>query len=380
MTRKGNVLGEALDGAVERIVKNWVAKIARLGVQLIEEPGYRLAGAEEAIRHLSGNIGQSLERYETMLQELPALAAEAHRQIREFMALLEESRGTRRAATVVAGLAEMLPLYPKYRFQSLVLRRVATVYTTLRGQLSDLVREINFCRARLSELVKAFEQAIQLDPAALNVARHLAAARRLHQPRRCGPPAHRAIEPRGHARPGPEDPGHDPPAVPVAEGNLPGLGQPGAGAGGAHAREQSEAFVGGRLVSSSVVEMFLSRYGQGVEADKMLAEAFEDATPKLSKFADDPELRVLALPPGASAELLKTQIIRSLPDAKPTMIDSPDDVLFYRERPLRGLANLPQLSPAAEDAYRQIINSDPLSPHNRIDITDWLPLKTPNSG
>ena len=66
-------------------------------------------------------------------------------------------RGKASASNQAIELFELLRLYPKYRYQSLVLQRVNTLYVSLRGQLSDQLREVDFCRARLGELVTTFE-------------------------------------------------------------------------------------------------------------------------------------------------------------------------------------------------------------------------------
>jgi hypothetical protein len=147
----------------------------------------------------------------------------------------------------------------------------------------------------------------------------------------------------------------------------------------AQMQAQAEAFVGASLAGNNVVEMFMARHGQSGEAEKLLAEAFESAAPKLAKFAEGPEIRVLALPPSnAAGELFKTHVVRAFVDAPPTVIESPDDVYFYREQALAHLERLPQLGMQAEDAYRQMVNSDPLSPHSRIDIAEWRTIQ-PNS-
>lgn len=375
MSHETNILGQALDQAVDNLVKPWGKKLGRLGIQLIEEPGYRLAGAEEGVRQLSSFIGQLLEHHEGLCHELAARAAEAHAQIHQLVAELMETRGTRRAAPVVANLIELLPLYPKYRYQSMVLRRMATVYTSLRGQLSDLTREIGFCRLRLNELVKAFEQAAQGD-----FAQALSAPAMYLLPTG-STTIEEAVQQLLDKLTAEEIKDLDVKTQAMISQHFQSLKEICLGSANQVKSleqlmlQQAEAFIGARLVSNNVVEMFLTRYGQTDETDKLLAEFYEDATPKLAKYAAETEIRVLALPPGGAAELFKTHLIRTLPDAKPTLIDSPDDVVFYRERPVLQLDNLPHLGPPAEDAYRQILNSDPLTPHSRIDITDWLFLK-----
>src|SRR5262249_35730065 len=54
-------------------------------------------------------------------------------------------------------LVEMLRTYPRCQYQALVVRHVITCYTTLRTHLADQMREVDFCRTRLGELLRAFE-------------------------------------------------------------------------------------------------------------------------------------------------------------------------------------------------------------------------------
>ena len=46
-------------------------------VRLIEQPGYRLAGAEEAIRQIVASIEQVLQSYETLAKELEKRSQDA---------------------------------------------------------------------------------------------------------------------------------------------------------------------------------------------------------------------------------------------------------------------------------------------------------------
>ena len=55
-------------------------------------------------------------------------------------------------------LFELLSAYTKWRYQSLVVQRLVGIYISLRGSLSDQLREINFCRTRLVELQRSFDR------------------------------------------------------------------------------------------------------------------------------------------------------------------------------------------------------------------------------
>src|SRR5439155_25212004 len=52
---------------------------------------------------------------------------------------------------------ELIQSYPTWRYQSLMFQCINNVYVSLRGCLTDQLREINYCRARLTELVSSFQ-------------------------------------------------------------------------------------------------------------------------------------------------------------------------------------------------------------------------------
>src|SRR5690606_21510722 len=112
-----------------------------------------------AIRQITAMMERVLEHHEPLSRELADRAVEALERIAVLLPQLEANLGTRRAAPLAGDLYECVRYYPKWRYQSLVLRRVIELYVTLRGQLSDLVREVGFVRQRLGELQEAFGNA-----------------------------------------------------------------------------------------------------------------------------------------------------------------------------------------------------------------------------
>ena len=61
---------------------------------------------------------------------------------------------------------ELLRDYPKTLYQSLLLRHAGNIFLTLRGHLADEMREINFCRVRLGELLRMLEEPAETSEAA----------------------------------------------------------------------------------------------------------------------------------------------------------------------------------------------------------------------
>ena len=164
--RRPGVLEETLRKETEALIVDLEDRLATITVPFMEEPGFRLAGAEEAIRQATWLIEQVLQHHEPLLLELSAKADRAYERLQALRpALSEILGGGRKNAPVVSELLELLRNYPKWRYQMLVLKRVHMVYTSLRGYLSDQMREIGFCRTRLTELIQALERPPARPPA-----------------------------------------------------------------------------------------------------------------------------------------------------------------------------------------------------------------------
>jgi hypothetical protein len=158
-------LERALADTAASLRTEYEQKLAEVAVRLIEDPHYRLAGAEEALRQLSAEVEEALQLHEDLCSELQQRAIAAYQRLQSLLASptpLLHSTPSRRAGFLrrtptqpgpAIEVLELLRNYPKWRYQSLVLARVNTLYISLRGQLSDQLREVDYCRARLTELL-----------------------------------------------------------------------------------------------------------------------------------------------------------------------------------------------------------------------------------
>src|SRR5207245_28130 len=79
------VLADTLDRAASDIVADWGQRLAELAVQLMELPEFRLAGAEEAMRQVVGNLEQVLQSYEPLNREMANRSAEAHARLQSLL-------------------------------------------------------------------------------------------------------------------------------------------------------------------------------------------------------------------------------------------------------------------------------------------------------
>ena len=139
----------------ERLAAKWEQKLMEFPVRLIEKPEYRLAGAEEAVRHIVATIEKILQHHEPLVKDLANARAEAYTRLR---ALTRPVRlGGRPLVLPPEDTLDLLRSYPKWRFQSLMLQTVSAAYVAMRGHLSDELREINYLRVRLAELARMLE-------------------------------------------------------------------------------------------------------------------------------------------------------------------------------------------------------------------------------
>ena len=153
--------------AADKLVQQWGQKLAELPVRLIEAPDFRLAGAEEVIRQMVASIEQALQHHEPLARELSTRAASSYDSCGCIACLAcapmpPACFASRPPAAAScrrwAETQELLRDYPKTLYQSLLLRQAGNIFLTLRGHLADEMREINFCRVRLGELLRMLEE------------------------------------------------------------------------------------------------------------------------------------------------------------------------------------------------------------------------------
>jgi hypothetical protein len=355
-------LAEALARATDGLMRDWGGRLAQLTVCLIEQPDFRLAGAETAVRALHELLTRALAHVGPLADDWLRKSdlAGAH-----ISALLADD-GQRS----LAGLAEAVRLYPRWRYQGLVLRQAAAIYGALCGQLADELTEVGLCRRQLAAALAVVcareageragdgpdDAAGRLLPdgcrtAAEAVERLLGAVTR-DDLRELDRRAQQMLQERsgGLARACLES--DDPPQT---------LGPA--------LVEVAVAFLGPRLGAADAAEAFLTRH-PGPAAAEALAAAWAAAAPALAP-AGSAELAALALPPGPAATTLADLARQTLSLSDPLVTPSPGDVVLVREQSRLPLAALPALGPEARAAYRQLLRTEGFSPHARADIADW---------
>jgi eukaryotic-like serine/threonine-protein kinase len=366
-------LGQRLHEASEKLVTEWGQKLAELAVHLIEEPQFRLAGAEEAIRQVVASIEQILQHHEPLARDLSAKASEAYVRLKTFLAPAKVPG--RRPTLSNADVLELLRAYPKWRFQSLVLQTASSSFLSLRGHLSDEAREINFCRVRLTELQQLLEKPTGAAESEPRAGRLLlpSGCKDLNEAvdglmERVGPEALVELDERmQHTI---RDQFTALVHICLANSNLLKNVE------GAMSRT-AEEFAGELLGETNAAELFLEQHPDEENAKSEASNFFDEAEPELApgKASSTSEICILAAPPGPAGDRFGALARAALPEIEVLSAAAEDDILFYREISNLPLAELEQLGSVGQDAYRQMIAAEDFTPHTRIDVDFATPAR-----
>jgi hypothetical protein len=406
----GRLLG-LLKEAARSLVGEWAQKLAELPVQLIEEPGFRLAGAEEAIRLLVATIEQALEHQDPLRKDLARQAAEAYQRLCRFSESdapagrdsgARSRQGKGRSGGPAAEVLQLLHDYPKWRLQGLVLEHVAAAFLSLRGHLSDELREVNFCRTRLTELQRRLSETVE--PGMEGVEWKPGSSHSASLP---SVPARREAGARDEERAGlgrrlfvagcgnlfeaveqflaEITPEHlldldlkvqemlnarftalvhvcltrDNILEPLQEALL----------------QQAQDYAAGLLPPTSVAELFFEQTPDEEAAEAGICQFYTEAAPEIcppraSQAAGLPaaELCLLATPPGPASERFAALLRQAMPQVEVHHSVGSEDILIYRERNNLSLSELEQFGPRAYEAYTQMLATADFTPHSRGDV------------
>ena len=388
-------------------------KLAQITVRMIEKPEYRLAGAEETLRQFGEAVDKALELQEELAKEMQIRSANMHKRLLELLEnpnkgkpqgssswrlVFSRSSTPTPQEQQAQEILDLLTLYPKCRYQAIILHYCSAFYLTLRGQLSDQLREVDFCRQRLKELHDQFS------PEPSNKTRSRRKGTEIipgHLGRILMPEGCRTFEDIVQSirrQVTTEDFQRLDQQIQymirkqfkalvhvcmsstsVAKGLAPAM------------QAEAEKFLAPKLDNVDVIQMFLEG-SRPAQLDSMpseipglvphdpdvgdVLEAFDEAAPGLMVTGEHEELQLVALPQTPTTEALRALTQKALNDRELHFAESTDEIVFYREQLHTTLTTLRHLSRQAKDAYDQLAKNPVTTPHSRIDITDWQNLST----
>jgi serine/threonine protein kinase len=375
-------LERALPGFSASIVEHHEQKMDELAVRLIEDPAFRLAGAEEALRQLHGQVEQALQAHERLSQELQGRAIQIWKRLHQFTAapaaattpaMWKSARSSGNTASTTADILELLRAYPKVRYQALLMQRISSLYVGLRGQLTDQLREVDYCRARLGELLEWFATNSSMPSEAPAAGRYLfdggcatlsAAVTKLDTA--VGPAD--LVELDGRIQALIRKQFKALVMVCMSAANVLRALAPAM-------QRETRSYLRSRMGEIDVAEIFLKQFGQGPSAEDslldQLTEGFERAAPEVIASPPAQEHNFLTVPPGPSEERIRDLAAEATSEKPMIAVTAHDEIAVYREHTLACLADLKQLGPAGQEAYDKMTAMDHFTPHCRSDIAAW---------
>jgi eukaryotic-like serine/threonine-protein kinase len=366
-------LSEALQSAVRTVRRDSEHKLKFIVREMIDAPGLRVAGAEEATAQITTMLEEAIEQQLPLLDDLHNEMEQAYRSIEALTAELHKgSWWPGRSTRVAEELRQALQRYPHVWYQSQVLSSLIAIFRELLAKLPKRFEEVVFCRQRLAKWIEAVEDRVAHSPPV-----------RLPPGRYFYPANSNSVEEAIQA---------------MLDGftadNLTELDE--------KLQEQirslykslptvclapEEPFLNFQRTVQQLVQTTLqARLGSGSvtavyagqqKDDGMIADvrtAFQHAAPVLpGQRYSGSELRILVVPDDEQGKHLADLAQSADSEVALLLVDQDDEILFYRERPNVPLLDLPQFGLVAEEGYKQMTSSGQFTPHTRTDISDWTP-------
>jgi len=370
-------LKEGLEKAARTLLANCEQKVAEMAVQLVEQPKFRFAGADEAINQMEQLIRQTIEQQDQLAKDFAGKASEAYQRITGTIEALRAALASKRKSPPgVAELPELLRLYPMLRFKGLMLQHVLTVYRSLLGNCPEYMREFTYCRTRLTDLVRTFEK-----PPPSAGSTNLGAVRQL-LPGGCrsfDDAVSRLVDSVNRD----ELLEIDKKVQTAIQTQLKAMVHVCTTPAASILREvefllthELETYISARLTSTNLLDTFFEQFPRDEAAATQIANVYEEAMPTLETraLAAREHIALVTMPADAAVERFRDLAQQALPDAELVTVAAGDDVIFCRDVTNLKFSDLPQLGAEGKAAYERMCATDHFTAHNRIDVTDWRPI------
>jgi hypothetical protein len=367
--------GQTLEQLARTIATETEKRLAGVALSVVEQSGWRLAGAEEIIRQLTARLKQTPDPLEAQVPKLHQESREIYvKAFNALKALETMSRGSRKKVAVRDALTHMRQ-YAQKRLDFLTQRALLTTLKIIAGFGPECQRDVQLLRQRLESMRDLLSR-----PGSGAAHGHMGPERPVLPPgcRDADAAAERMV-----ASLGVEELSSLEHAL-LAQirkrcRSFVEFARDHAGESRGMTAvlvEEARTFMEPRLQSMSPAAVILAG-GSAATAQQEAQSAFEQAKPALgSARGAATELSVISVPAGPEGAQFAAIVEEALPDQRLMVVGGTDDIIFHRE--VQGLepADLPQVGPFAREAFAQITQADQVSPHARQDVT-WRAIGQP---
>jgi serine/threonine protein kinase len=379
-TTEPSVIERTLGDIAHVIADECEQRLAELAVTLLEDPNYRLAGAEEALRQFCTIVEKALQSQEILAKDLGDKASQLSQRIHHLIDpnSANSARHTMMASVNGHDVFELVRTYAKTRYHSLMLTYLNRLYVALRGHLSDQIREVGFCRQRLTELAGYFQPGVSPPKAA-----PLRTDGRILFPADC-PSLHEAVDRLTREISHQDQLEFDSRVQRWITANCDALLQICMGSSNQVRNlapimlQNAQTFLKERLHGASVADMYLaqqrSRYSGNTDELIMddLERCLDEATPTVGRLSNSRDVPLVTLPNDAFGEELQAMATHRGLAATIRLSNRSDEIVFFQQATGIQWHELEQLGPIARDAYMQRGQTDPAALHSRNDIIGSL--------
>jgi serine/threonine protein kinase len=347
-------------------------QLSEIAVSFIEQPQYRLAGAEESLSQIKDRLKESIDGLERERKTQSREVAETYQRMFTLISSLNSTSTlgsiVSRKSSITAELIDVMGHFARKRYHVLLINASLTLYRGLLNGIPDILRDVGFCRSRLETFSQEIGAQSATDPSAEPGS--------LVMPIGCA--TLDAAADQFIANLPPED---------ILEFDLTLQGEvekkfrklvticlkPEKGAGFPPMLvDSARTFLDARLENANPADALARYRGDGHECLATLTDAFDHSTPgaKTIDTQKPLEAAILAAPEGPAGDKLRQLMSEANPDTQFIPATLNDDIILYREWPRVPLANLQQLGDTALAAYQAQLGTEH-PPHSRNDIA-WL--------
>ncbi len=366
-----------LEAEAQKATLEIEAHLSEIAVSFIEQPQYRLAGAEEALNQITARLNEAIEGLESESATVNREVAETYARLFPLIGGLNASGGfsklVARKGAIAAELIEVLTIYPRRRYRSLLVSTAATLYRGLLGNIPEYLRDVAYCRSRLAGFAQALDQERTADAHSESGAFIL--------PVGCADldsaadqfiaamPSEEILDFDQSLQAQVEEKYHKLVNIclsPDRSSEFPPL-----------LSRAARAYLDLRLEKADPAEALARYRGTGHDCETVLTKMFDEAMPTLIAPGTKPpqlEATLLAVPEGPAGDRLRQLAADANPGIEFIPAVLADDIVMIREFPRMPLADLPQLAGENQAAY-QGLGGVEQSPHARIDIAWLAPMR-----
>jgi serine/threonine protein kinase len=367
---------QTLEEAVKEACREGEAQLSEIAGSFIEQPQYRLAGAEESLNQITKRLKDSIEDLERERKLKARDVADTYQKVFNLIGGLNSTTKlgsiVSRKASITAELIDVMGLFARKRYHTLLIEASLTFYRGLLSAIPEILRDVAFCRSRLETFSQEIGAQSAADPAAepgslvmpIGCATLDAAADQFISSL---PPEdildfdqsmQAEVEKKFRK------------LVTVCLKQEKGAGFP------PMLVEMAREFLDSRLETANPADALARYRGEGHECMATLTEAFDASTPAAKTITEQKPLEaaILAAPEGPAGDKLRLLMSDANPDTQFIPAPLNDDIVLYREWPRVPIANLQQLGDTALAAYQAQLGTEH-PPHARTDIPWVAPFR-----